>query len=55
MVVGRLTTYAQFIVVAHPFTRKDTVKMIIRWEIVRMLGFLTSRVSDRNRVFLSSF
>jgi hypothetical protein len=54
MVVDRLTSYAQFIVVAHPFTRKDTVKMIIR-EIVRMLGFPTSRVSDRNRVFLSSF
>jgi hypothetical protein len=54
MVVDRLKTYAQFIIVAHPFTRKYMVEIIIR-EIVRMLGFPTSRVSDRNRVFLSSF
>jgi uncharacterized protein YqgQ len=36
MVVDRLKTYAQFIIVAHPFTRKYMVEIIIR-EIVRML------------------
>ncbi len=53
MVVDRLTQYAQFIAAAYLFTGKDKVEIIIM-DIVRLHGFLTSVVSDRNKVFLGS-
>ncbi|WVY98421.1 hypothetical protein V8G54_030572 [Vigna mungo] len=54
VVVDRLTKYAHFIAIAHPYTAKDIAEIFIK-DIVRLHGFPSSIVSDRDRVFISHF
>lgn len=54
MVVNRMTKYAHFITVSHPYTTKDIANLFIN-EIVRLHGFLSSIVSNMDKVFLSNF
>lgn len=54
MVVNRMTKYAHFITVSHPYKTKDIADLFIN-EIVRFYGFLSSIVSDMDKVFLSNF
>jgi hypothetical protein len=50
VVVDRLTKYAHFVPVKHPYTTKDIAELFIK-EIVRLHGFPSSIVSGRDRVF----
>jgi len=54
VVVNRLTKYAHFVLLAHPFTTQDIVALYIK-EVVRFHGFLSSIVSNRDKIFMSSF
>ena len=52
VVVDRLTKYAHFLALAHPFIAKEVAQLFVR-EIVRLHGFPKAIMSDRDPVFLS--
>ena len=54
VVVDRLTKYAYFLALSHPYTAKELAKVFIK-EIVKLDRFPKSIVTDRDRVFMSSF
>lgn len=54
VVVDRLSKYAHFILLKHPYTVR-TVAMVFAKEIVRLHGIPQSLLSDRDPLFVSHF
>lgn len=54
VVVDRLTKYAHFVALKHPFTAITVAKAFVA-NVVRLHGIPTSIVSDRDQVFINSF
>lgn len=52
--VDLLTKFAQFISLKHPFSAYSVVAVFIK-EIVRLHGFPSAIISDRDRIFMSNF
>ena len=54
VVVDRLSKYAYFIMLKHPFTTKTMAKIFVK-EVVRLHGIPRAIISDRDSLFLSNF
>lgn len=52
MAVDCLTTYTHFIPFRHPYIAKEVAKTFVK-EIVKLLCFLRTIISDRNRIFIT--
>nr|KYP53731.1 Retrotransposable element Tf2 [Cajanus cajan]KYP53734.1 Retrotransposable element Tf2 [Cajanus cajan] len=54
VVVDRLSKYAHFLPLSHPFSAHEVAKIFIK-EVVQLNGFFEAIVMDMDKLFLSQF
>ena len=54
VVVDRLTKYAHFVPLKHPYTAQGVARALLD-QVIKLHGFPLTIVTDRDRVFLSTF
>lgn len=54
VVVDRLTKYAHFVVLAHPYTTKFVARLFVE-VVIKIHGVPRSIIIDRDRIFISNF
>jgi len=54
VVVDRFTKYSHFIALAHLFSAKDIAKFFIKI-VVKLHGFPSSIVTDKDKIFMTTF
>lgn len=54
MVVDRLSKYGHFLALKHHYTAPQVVELFLR-EVVRIHGFPSTIISNKDKVFLSLF
>lgn len=54
VVVDRLSKYAHFSTLSHPFSAKSMAEIFVR-DVARLHGMPRMIVSDRDRVFMNEF
>lgn len=54
VIIDRLTKYAHFIALVHPYTAKTIVRLFVEY-VIKLHGVPRTIITDRDRIFIRNF